>query len=151
MLSTLIGPHKSMCNKCNLASKLGTVLGLYDALLLFPCSHDGHRCSLVYLNLGRPVTMLSLANLLMVSKLRWDKRLCHSQDLVSVALVIRQTGDVEAIWLMSIAYKFIPRLPVKRSSPTKFLIKTVFLLNATSNSASQNCPTENKLCPNPST
>ena len=43
MLSTLIGPHKSMCNKCNLASELGTVLGLYDALLLFPCSHDGHR------------------------------------------------------------------------------------------------------------
>jgi hypothetical protein len=89
-----------MCNICNLAFELGTVLGLYDALLLFPCSHDGQRCSLVYLNLGSPVTMLSLAILLMVSKFRWDKRLWHSQDLVSVALVIRQIGDVEAIWLM---------------------------------------------------
>ena len=78
-----------------------------------------------------------LANLLIVSKLRWDNLLCHSQDLVPVAFVIRQIGDVEAIWLMSIAYKFVPRLPVKRSSPTKFLIKTVFLLNATSKSASQ--------------
>lgn len=86
-----------MCNKCNLASELGMVLGLYDERLLFPCSHDGHRCSLVYLNLGSPLTMLFLANLLMVSKLRWDNLLCHNQDFVSDALVIRQIGDVEVI------------------------------------------------------
>ena len=121
MLSILIGPHKSICNISNLLSELGTLLGLYDARLLFPCSHDGHRCSLVYLNLGSPLTMLSLANLLMVSKLRWDKRLCHSQDFVSVALVMRQIGDEEAIWLMSMVYRLVLRLPDKRSTPSKFL------------------------------
>ena len=151
MLSTLIGPHKSMCNICNFASELGTDLGLYDALLLFPCSHDGHKWSLVYLNFGSPLTMLSLASLLMVSELRWDNRLCHNQDFVPDARVIRHIGDEEAIWLMSIAYKFVSRFPVKRSVPSKFLTKQAFFLKATSKSASQNCPTENKLCPNPLT
>ena len=151
MLSTLIGPHKSMCNICNFASELGTVLGLYDALLLLPCSYDGHKWSFVYLNLRSPLTMLSLANLLMVSKLRWDNLQCHNQDFVSYALVIRQIGDEEAIWLMSIAYKLVPRFPVKRSAPSKFRMKHVILLNATSKSASQNCPTKNRLCPNPLT
>nr|GFC33837.1 hypothetical protein [Tanacetum cinerariifolium] len=63
----------------------------------------------------------------------------------------RQIGEDAIISCRDRVYKLFPREPVSRSTPSRFQIKQVCWRKATSRSESQNCPTENKLCPSPST
>ncbi|GKB07216.1 hypothetical protein Tco_0835500 [Tanacetum coccineum] len=83
-------------------------------------------------------------------KFRCDRR-CHSQDFVFEAVGTRGHLGEDAIYLQVLSIQLFPRDPINDQHLLEVRMKQGALEKATQGSGITECPSENKLCPSPST